>query len=72
MADGFDNYKELILADIRRLNDDFRVFRKETEEKVNAMQVTLAVLNTKLMAMSAISSAITGTIIAFVMNKILG
>lgn len=72
MSDGgFENYKELILAEIKTLKDDFKGFRKETEDKVSAMQVTLAVLNAKLMAMSAISSAITGAIIAFIMDKVL-
>lgn len=70
-TDGFENYKELILAEIKTLKDDFKGFRKETEDKVNNMQITLAVLNTKLMAMSAISSAVTGAIIAFVMDKVL-
>lgn len=71
-TDGFENYKELILAEIKTLKDDFKSFRKETEDKVNAMQVTLAVLNTKLMTMSAISSAVVGSIVAFIMNKVLG
>ena len=71
-TDGFENYKELILMEIKTLKDNFKDFQKETHEKVNTMQVTLAVLNTKLMAMSAISSAITGTVVAFIMNKVLG
>lgn len=71
-TDGFENYKELILAEIKTLKEDFKSFRKETEDKVNAMQVTLAVLNTKLMTMSAISSAVVGSIVAFIMNKVLG
>lgn len=71
-TDGFENYKELILAEIKTLKDDFKSFRKETEDKVNAMQVTLAVLNTKLMTISAISSAVVGSIVAFIMNKVLG
>ena len=71
-TDGFENYKELILAEIKTLKDDFKSFQKDTNDKVGTMQVTLAVLNTKLMAMSAISSAITGTVVAFIMNKILG
>lgn len=71
-TDGFETYKELILMEIKTLKDNFKEFQKETHEKVNTMQVTLAVLNTKLMAMSAISSAITGTVVAFIMNKILG
>ena len=71
-TDGFENYKELILAEIKTLKDDFKTFRKDTEEKVATMQVTLAILNTKLMAMSAISSAIVGTVVAFIMDKVLG
>ena len=71
-TDGFENYKELILAEIKTLKDDFKSFQKDTNDKVGTMQITLAVLNTKLMAMSAISSAITGTVVAFVMNKVLG
>ena len=71
-TDGFENYKELILAEIKTLKDDFKSFQKDTNDKVGTMQVTLAVLNTKLMAMSAISSAITGTVVAFLMNKVLG
>ena len=71
-TDGFENYKELILAEIKTLKDDFKTFRKDTEEKVSAMQVTLAILNTKLMTMSAVSSAIVGTVVAFIMNKVLG
>ena len=71
-TDGFENYKELILAEIKTLKEDFKSFQKDTNDKVGTMQVTLAVLNTKLMAMSAISSAITGTVVAFIMNKILG
>ena len=71
-TDGFENYKELILAEIKTLKDDFKTFRKDTEDKVNNMQVVLAVLNTKLMTMSAISSAIVGSVVAFVMNKVLG
>lgn len=71
-TDGFENYKELILAEIKTLKDDFKTFRKDTEEKVSAMQVTLAILNTKLMTMSAISSAIVGTVVAFIMDKVLG
>lgn len=71
MADGFENYKELILAEIKTLKDDFKGFRKETEDKVGTMQITLAILNTKLMAISAISSAVTGTIIAFIMDRVL-
>ena len=71
-TDGFENYKELILAEIKTLKDDFKTFRKDTEEKVATMQVTLAILNTKLMTMSAVSSAIVGTVVAFIMNKVLG
>jgi hypothetical protein len=71
-TDGFENYKELILDEIKTLKDDFKTFRKDTEDKVNNMQVVLAVLNTKLMTMSAISSAIVGSVVAFVMNKVLG
>ena len=71
-TDGFENYKELILAEIKTLKEDFKSFQKDTNDKVGTMQVTLAVLNTKLMAMSAISSAITGTVVAFLMNKVLG
>lgn len=71
-TDGFENYKELILAEIKTLKDDFKTFRKDTEEKVSAMQVTLAILNTKLMTMSAVSSAIVGTVVAFIMDKVLG
>ena len=71
-ADGFESYKELILAEIKTLKDDFKSFRKDTEDKVNNMQVVLAVLNTKLMTMSAISSAVVGSIVAFIMNKVLG
>lgn len=70
-TDGFENYKELILSEIKTLKDDFKGFRKDTEDKVNSMQVTLAVLNTKLMAMSAISSSVTGAIVAFIMKKVL-
>ena len=70
-TDGFESYKELILAEIKTLKDDFKSFQKDTNDKVGTMQVTLAVLNTKLMAMSAISSAITGAIVAFIMKKIL-
>ena len=70
-TDGFENYKELILMEIKTLKDNFKDFQKETHDKVNTMQVTLAVLNTKLMAMSAISSAVVGTVIAFVMDKVL-
>ena len=70
-TDGFENYKELILAEIKTLKEDFKSFQKDTNDKVGTMQVTLAVLNTKLMAMSAISSAVVGTVIAFVMDKVL-
>ena len=70
-TDGFESYKELILAEIKTLKDDFKSFQKDTNDKVGTMQVTLAVLNTKLMAMSAISSAVTGAIVAFIMKKIL-
>lgn len=70
-TDGFENYKELILAEIKTLKDDFKTFQRDTNDKVGAMQVTLAVLNTKLMTMSAVSSAVVGTVIAFVMDKVL-
>lgn len=61
-------HKETILNQLKEL----KATTKETDDKVTLMKVDLAVLNTKLMVASAVSSTVVGTIVAFVMDKVLG
>jgi len=53
-------HKETILGQLRELKQG----TKETDEKVTTMQVSLAVLNTKLMVASAVSSFIVATVVS--------
>ncbi len=71
-TDDFSHYKELILSEIKELKKDFGSFKESTNTKVGDMQITLALLNQKMIMMSGISSAIVGTVVAFLMNKLLG
>lgn len=61
-------HKETILNQLKEL----KATTKETDDKVTLMKVDLAVLNTKLMVASAVSSTVVGTIVAFIMDKVLG
>lgn len=71
-TDDFGHYKELILSEIKDLKIEFGKFKEGTNQKIGDMQITLALLNQKMMTMSGISSAVVGTIVAFIMNKMLG
>ena len=71
-TDDFSHYKELILSEIKELKKDFGSFKESTNTKVGDMQITLALLNQKMIMMSGISSTIVGTVVAFLMNKLLG
>lgn len=53
-------HKETILQQLR----DLKQSTKDTDEKVTTMQVTLAVLNTKLMVASGISSFVVATVVS--------
>lgn len=55
-------HKETILNQLK----DLKQSTKETDEKVTSMQVNLAVLNTKLMVASAISSFVVATTISLI------
>ena len=70
-TDDFGHYKELILSEIRELKKDFGSFKESTNVKVGDMQITLALLNQKMIMMSGVSSAVVGTVVAFLMNKLL-
>ena len=69
--EDFGQYKEHIMSEIRTLKSDFREFSHRTEEKINSISVNLAVLNTKLLLMSAISSTIVGCVVAYIMDRVL-
>lgn len=60
----FSVYKEMILSDIHELKEGFKEFRAEVSRQITEMQVTLATLNGKLIAASAITSMIVGVIVA--------
>lgn len=60
-------YKKLILAELEKHGDDI----EKTRTIVNDMRVTLTVLQSKLMTISAISSTVVGAIVSFIMGKLL-
>ncbi len=71
IPEEFGRYKELILNEIKEIKEEFKAFRDSTDSKVNAMQITLAVLNQKIITMSAIASTLVGAVVAYVMDKVL-
>lgn len=55
-------HKENILSQLKEL----KTSTKETDDKVTSMKVDLAVLNTKLMVASGISSFVVATVISVI------
>lgn len=60
-------YKKLILSELEKHGDDI----EKTRNIVNDMKVTLSVLQSKLMTISALIGTAAGTIVSIVMGKVL-
>jgi predicted histidine transporter YuiF (NhaC family) len=63
------------IEDRKYLNQSIQNMQKNIEklfENDTEIKVTLATINTKLMVVSALSSTVVGTLVAFVMNSMLG
>jgi hypothetical protein len=68
MADDYIEDRKYLNKSIEEIQKNVtKLFENDTEIKI-----TLATINTKLMMVSAISSTVVGTVVAFIMNLALG
>jgi len=68
MADDYIEDRKYLNKSIEEIQKNItKLFENDTEIKI-----TLATINTKLMMVSAISSTVVGTVVAFIMNLALG
>ena len=69
--DEFSQYKRLIMSEINTLKHDFSEFKKHVEATLSDIKISIAILSTKLLVMSAISATVAGSVVSFIVDKVL-
>ena len=67
----FSQYKMLIMSEINTLKNDFAKFKEQAETSLTDIKVTLAVLTSKLLMITAVGATIASAIVSFMMDKLL-